>query len=38
MIDPHWILEDLDPHTWRNLGRFIDPGLYIRAARPDERG
>jgi hypothetical protein len=38
MIDPHWILEDLDPHTWRNLGRFIDPGLYIRAAQPEERG
>jgi hypothetical protein len=38
MIDPHWILEDLDPYTWRNLGRFIDPGLYIRAAQPDERG
>jgi hypothetical protein len=38
MIDPHWILEDLDPYTWRNLGRFIDPGLYIRAAQPGERG
>jgi hypothetical protein len=38
MIDPHWILEDLNPRTWRNLGRFIDPGLYIRAAQPGERG
>jgi hypothetical protein len=38
MIDPHWILEDLNPRTWRSLGRFIDPGLYIRAGRPDERG
>lgn len=38
MIDPHWILEDLDPYTWRNLGRFIDPGLYIRAGQPGERG
>jgi hypothetical protein len=38
MIDPHWILEDLSPRTWRNLGRFIDPGLYIRAVRPGERG
>ncbi|HET9220951.1 MAG TPA: hypothetical protein VFO07_00520 [Roseiflexaceae bacterium] len=38
MIDPHWILEDLDPRTWRNLGRFINPGLYIQAAQPGERG
>ena len=38
MIDPHWILEDLDPRTWRNLGRFIDPSLYVRAGQPGERG
>jgi hypothetical protein len=38
VIDPHWQLVDLDPHTWRNIGRFIDPGLYIRAGSPDERG
>ena len=38
MIDPHWSVIDLDPRTWRNLGRFIDPGLYIRTAQPGERG
>jgi hypothetical protein len=38
MIDPHWILEDLDPHTWRAIGRFFMPGQYIAAARPDEHG
>ncbi len=38
MIDPNWQLVDLDPYTWRNIGRFIDPGLYIRAGSPDERG
>ena len=34
MIDPHWQLVDLDPRTWRNIGRFINPGLYIRAGNP----
>ena len=38
MIDPQWSLVDLDPHTWRALGPLFDPGLYIRAAQPDERG
>ena len=38
MIDPHWQLVDLDPYTWRNIGKFIDPGMYIRAGSPDERG
>jgi hypothetical protein len=38
MIDPNWSLVDLDPRTWRNLGRFIDPGQYFRAAQPGERG
>lgn len=38
MIDPHWVLEDLDPLIWRQLGHFFDPGQYIRAARPGERG
>lgn len=38
MIDPHWQLVDLDPYTWRNIGKFIDPGLYIRAGSPDELG
>jgi hypothetical protein len=38
MIDPHWQLTDLDPLTWRNLGRFIEPAQYIRAGQPGERG
>jgi hypothetical protein len=38
MIDPHWSLVDLDPRTWRAIGRFFDPGNYIRAAQPDEHG
>jgi len=36
VIDPHWQLVDLDPRTWRNIGRFINPGQYIRAGNPDE--
>ncbi len=38
MIDPHWILEDLDPYTWRAIGKFFPPGQYIQAGTPDERG
>ena len=38
MIDPHWDVVDLDPVTWRNLGRFIDVTQYVRAAQPDEHG
>jgi hypothetical protein len=38
MIDPHWQVVDLDPVTWRQLGRFFDPGQYIRAAQPGEHG
>lgn len=38
MIDPHWQLVDLDPVTWRHIGRFLDPGQYIRAAQPGEHG
>jgi len=38
MIDPHWSLVDLDPRTWRAIGGFFDPGQYIRAAEPGERG
>jgi hypothetical protein len=38
MIDPHWSLVDLDPRTWRAIGRFFDPGQYIRAAQPGEHG
>ncbi|MBO0789468.1 MAG: hypothetical protein J2P36_00755, partial [Ktedonobacteraceae bacterium] len=36
MIDPHWSVIDLDPYTWRSLGRFFDPGQYIRSAQPGE--
>lgn len=36
MIDPFWQLVDLDPKTWRAIGRFINPGQYIRAGNPDE--
>ena len=38
MIDPHWSVIDLDPVTWRNIGRFIDVAQYVRAAQPGERG
>jgi hypothetical protein len=38
VIDPHWLLEDLDPKTWRAIGRFFMPSQYIMAAQPDERG
>jgi hypothetical protein len=38
MIDPHWSVVDLDPITWRNLGRFIEPQQYVRAAQPGEHG
>jgi hypothetical protein len=38
VIDSHWQLVDLDPYTWRNIGRFIDPSLYIRAGSHDENG
>lgn len=38
MIDPHWDVVDLDPVTWRNLGRFIDVSQYVRAAQPGEHG
>ncbi len=38
MIDPDWFVADLDPMTWREIGTFFDPGQYIRAAQPGERG
>jgi hypothetical protein len=38
MINPHWDVIDLDPHTWRVLGRFFGPQQYIRAAQPGEHG
>ncbi len=38
MIDPNWSVVDLDPVTWRNLGRFINVPQYVRAAQPGEHG
>ncbi len=38
MIHPQWDVVDLDPVTWRNLGRFIDVSQYVRAAEPGEHG
>ena len=38
MIDPQWDVVDLDPVTWRNLGRFINVPQYVRAAQPGEHG
>ena len=38
MIDPHWVLEDLDPRTWLAIGKFFMPDRYIAAAQPGERG
>ena len=36
MIDPQWDVSDLDPVTWRNIGRYLPPGQYIRAGKPGE--
>ena len=38
MIDPNWNVADLDPRTWRNLGRFIDVPQYLRTAQSEEHG
>jgi hypothetical protein len=38
VIDPHWLLQDLDPRTWRAIGRFFLPSQYIAAAQPGEHG
>ncbi len=38
MIDPNWSVIDLDPRTWRSLGRFIDVPQYMRTAQPGEHG
>ncbi len=38
MIDPQWLVIDLDPVTWRHLGPFIEPQRYIAAAQPGEHG
>lgn len=36
MIDPQWDVSDLDPVTWRNIGRYLPPGQYVRAGKPGE--
>src|SRR4051812_20397825 len=38
MIDPYWQVVDLDPVTWRQIGRFFDPGQYLRTAQSGEHG
>jgi hypothetical protein len=38
MIDPEWVLEDLDPRTWRAIGHLFMPAQYVAAARPGEHG
>jgi hypothetical protein len=38
MIDPNWSVVDLDPVTWRNIGRFINVPQYVSAAQPGEHG
>ncbi|WP_110518372.1 hypothetical protein [Herpetosiphon llansteffanensis] len=38
MIDRFWQVLDLDPITWRNIGRFIEVGKYFQAALPGEHG
>jgi hypothetical protein len=38
MIVPNWVHEDLDPVTWRAIGRFFLPAQYIAAAQPGEHG
>jgi len=38
VIDPNWAVVDLDPRTWRSLGRFFDPAQYVGAAQPGEHG
>lgn len=38
MIDPFWQVVDLDAETWRQIGRFFDPGQYLRTAQPGEHG
>jgi hypothetical protein len=38
MIDPNWQVVDLDPVTWREIGRFFDPGHYLRTVQAGEHG
>jgi hypothetical protein len=38
MIDPEWLLEDLDPRTWRAIGHLFTPAQYVAAARHGEHG
>jgi hypothetical protein len=38
MINPEWLLEDLDPRTWRAIGHLFTPAQYVAASRPGEHG
>jgi hypothetical protein len=38
VIDPNWVLEDLDPVTWRAIGPLFMPAQYVAAAQPGEHG
>jgi hypothetical protein len=38
MINPEWLLQDLDPRTWRAIGHLFPPAQYVAAARPGEHG
>jgi hypothetical protein len=38
MIDPEWLLEDLDPRTWRAIGHLFTPAQYVAASRRGEHG
>jgi len=38
MINPQWNIIDLDPHTWRTIGNFLELQKYFRAAQPGEHG
>ena len=38
MIDPDWLVVDLDPATWRNVTPLIQPSAFFRAGEPGEHG
>lgn len=38
MIDPDWLVADLDPATWRNVTPLIQPSTFFRAGEPGEHG
>jgi len=38
MINPNWNVSDLDPHTWRSIGHYLEIKQYFRAAQPGEHG